>query len=53
MARTVEDIALILDATVGYDPADPSTMASDGRIPATYTSALTRGALERARIGAC
>jgi Asp-tRNA(Asn)/Glu-tRNA(Gln) amidotransferase A subunit family amidase len=51
MARTVEDIALILDATVGYDPADPSTMAGGGRIPATYTSALKRGALKGARVG--
>ena len=36
MARTVEDIALILDATVGYDAADPSTAASSGRMPRTY-----------------
>jgi Asp-tRNA(Asn)/Glu-tRNA(Gln) amidotransferase A subunit family amidase len=51
MARSVEDIALILDETVGYDPADPTTQASGGRIPRTYTSALEEGALQSARIG--
>ena len=51
MARSVEDIALILDATVGYDPADPTTQASSGRILRTYTTALKEGTLERARIG--
>lgn len=51
MARSVEDIALILDATVGYDPADPTTQASSGRIPRTYTTALKEGSLKGARIG--
>src|SRR5262245_33908688 len=51
MARTVSDIAIVLDATVGYDPADPTTAASKGRIPRTYTSSLKRGALKGARIG--
>ena len=51
MARTVEDIALILDATVGYDPADPTTEATSGRIPRTYTSSLRPGVLKTARIG--
>jgi len=51
MARSVEDIALILDATVGYDPQDPTTQASGGRIPRTYTTALKEGALNNARIG--
>ena len=51
MARTVEDIALILDATVGYDPADPATVAGSGRMPRTYTSSLKAGALKGARIG--
>jgi amidase len=51
MARTVEDIALILDATAGYDPADLTTAASSGRMPRTYTSALKAGALKTARIG--
>jgi Asp-tRNA(Asn)/Glu-tRNA(Gln) amidotransferase A subunit family amidase len=51
MARTVEDVALILDATVGYDAADPSTAVSSGRMPRTYLSSLKTGALKRARIG--
>ena len=51
MARSVEDIALILDATVGYDPADPTTQASSGRIPRSYTTALKEGSLKNARIG--
>lgn len=51
MARTVEDVALILDETVGYDPADPTTQASSARIPRTYTTSLKRGSLKSARIG--
>jgi Asp-tRNA(Asn)/Glu-tRNA(Gln) amidotransferase A subunit family amidase len=51
MARTVEDIALILDATAGYDAADASTAAGRGRVPGTYRSTLKRGALKAARIG--
>ena len=51
MARTVEDVAVVLDATVGYDPADPVTASSTGKIPATYTASLKRDALKGARIG--
>src|SRR5438128_7947798 len=42
IARTVEDIAIVLDATVGFDPADETTAASKGRIPRTYTAFLKR-----------
>src|SRR6185503_7163723 len=51
IARTVEDIALILDVTAGYDPADPTTAASRGKVPRTYTSSLKRNALQSARVG--
>ena len=51
MARSVEDVALILDETVGYDPADPTTEASGGKIPRSYTTALKEGTLKSARIG--
>src|SRR5205807_4617792 len=51
IARNVEDVAILLDATVGADPADPSTTASSGRIPRTYTASLKRHALKGARIG--
>src|SRR5436190_21252356 len=51
IARTVEDIAIVLDATVGVDPADPSTAAANGKTPKTYTAFLKRHALKGARIG--
>ena len=51
MARTVADVAAVLDATVGHDPSDPVTAASVGRTPASYTSSLQEAALRGARIG--
>jgi Asp-tRNA(Asn)/Glu-tRNA(Gln) amidotransferase A subunit family amidase len=51
MARSVSDIAIVLDATVGYDPKDPVTAAGNGKIPPTYTSSLKRDALKGARVG--
>jgi Asp-tRNA(Asn)/Glu-tRNA(Gln) amidotransferase A subunit family amidase len=51
MARTVADIAVLLDATVGYDPDDPSTAAGKGRTPRSYTTSLRRDALTGARLG--
>ena len=51
IARTVEDIAIVLDATVGYDAADPVTAAGNGNVPRTYTASLKRNALKGARIG--
>ncbi len=41
LAKTVFDAALVLNATAGYDPADPSS--SDKRVP-DYTSTLCNGA---------
>jgi len=51
IARTVADLATMLDATVGADPADASTTASAGHIPSSYRSALRADALKGARIG--
>ena len=51
MAKTVKDIALVLDATVGYDPSDAVIAMGRGRAPQTYTSALVPTALRGARIG--
>lgn len=51
IAKSVTDVALVLDATAGYDPDDPSTEASLGQVPATYTTALDDDALDGARIG--
>jgi Asp-tRNA(Asn)/Glu-tRNA(Gln) amidotransferase A subunit family amidase len=51
MTRSVTDAAIVLDATAGYDPGDPITAASKGRMAATYRSALRADALKGARIG--
>src|SRR5206468_4485624 len=51
LARSIGDLAIVLDATVGEDPSDPSTEVSAGRIPSSYRGALSAGALPGARIG--
>lgn len=51
MARTVEDAAIMLDATAGYDPDDTATAYSVGHIPASYTAFLDTDGLKGARIG--
>ena len=51
LARTVRDLAIALDATVGPDPADPATAVLEGRPPASYVDALDPDALRGARIG--
>lgn len=51
MTRTVTDLAFALDATVGFDPNDPITATSIGKIPGTYTSFLDSNGLQGARIG--
>jgi amidase len=51
MARTVEDAARLLEAIAGYDPADPITKASEGKIPKSYTETLDKNGLKGARIG--
>jgi amidase len=51
LARTVTDLAIMLDATVGADPADPITKENAGHIPKSYRDALTADGLKGARIG--
>ena len=51
MARTVEDAATLLDVVAGYDPADPVTKLSDGKIPKSYTQFLDKNGLRGVRIG--
>jgi Asp-tRNA(Asn)/Glu-tRNA(Gln) amidotransferase A subunit family amidase len=51
MARTVNDLAALLDAMVGYDPADPATAHGVGRQEQSYANGLDRGALRGARLG--
>jgi Asp-tRNA(Asn)/Glu-tRNA(Gln) amidotransferase A subunit family amidase len=51
MARTVGDLAILLDVLVGYDPEDPLTAYGVGHAPATFTASLDQGGLRGARIG--
>lgn len=51
MARTVEDLATLLDVMAGYDPEDPATAFGIGRIPPTFTTSLKKDGLRGARIG--
>ena len=51
ITRTVEDAARMLEVIAGYDPDDPSTAFSWGKIPASYSVALSKDALKGARIG--
>jgi amidase len=51
LARTVADVAVMLDVMAGYDPDDPVTALGIGRIPATYTAWLDRNGLSDVRLG--
>lgn len=51
LARSVTDLAIMLDATVGADPNDPITADSKGHIPKSYRDALSPDGLKGARIG--
>jgi amidase len=51
MARSVRDLAELLDAMVGYDPEDPVTSLGVGKVEGSYTRFLDKGGLRGARIG--
>jgi amidase len=51
LARTVADVAVMLDVMAGYDPNDPVTALGIGKIPTTYTAFLDRNGLRGVRIG--
>ncbi len=51
MARTVTDMAHLLDAMVGVDNKDAATLRSKGHIPKTYVTSLKRDSLKGARLG--
>ncbi|MGH9204197.1 MAG: amidase family protein, partial [Vicinamibacterales bacterium] len=51
ITRTVEDAARMLDVMAGYDPDDPPTAFSVGKIPASYSTSLTTDGLKGVRIG--
>jgi Asp-tRNA(Asn)/Glu-tRNA(Gln) amidotransferase A subunit family amidase len=51
MTRTVADAARVLDVIAGYDPNDPITAETVGRMPQSYTTALKPDALRGVRLG--
>jgi Asp-tRNA(Asn)/Glu-tRNA(Gln) amidotransferase A subunit family amidase len=51
MARTVTDLAKLLDVMVGYDSEDPVTALGVGKAPSSYTKYLDKNGLRGARIG--
>jgi amidase len=51
MARSVRDLAELLDVMVGYDPDDPQTALGVGHTSGSYTKFLDPNGLKGARIG--
>ena len=51
MARTVKDLAKLLDSMAGYDPEDPITARGVGHIPESFTNFLIADGLKGARLG--
>jgi amidase len=51
LARSVADLAIMLDATVGPDRNDPITAESASHIPKSYRDGLAADGLKGARIG--
>jgi amidase len=51
LARSVEDLAAMLDNTIGEDPADPATHLPPDKSRPKFMDALQAGVLKGARIG--
>ena len=51
LARTVTDLLLMLDFTVGFDAADETTRGSQGHIPRTYNGSVGDAGLGDVTIG--
>lgn len=51
MARTVTDLAKLLDVMVGYDPDDPVTARGVGRVEKQFAQFLDGAGLKGARLG--
>jgi amidase len=51
IARSVEDAVRVLEVIAGFDPADPITENSRGKVPKNYTQFLDKTGLRGARIG--
>jgi len=50
LARTVEDAVKVLQVIAGFDPNDPITKLSEGKVPKDYTKFLVKDGLKGARI---
>ncbi len=51
MCRTVTDAVRVLELMAGYDPNDPITKYSQGKVPKNYAQFLRADGLKKARIG--
>jgi Asp-tRNA(Asn)/Glu-tRNA(Gln) amidotransferase A subunit family amidase len=51
LARTVADLAIALDVSVGEDPADSATRVLSGRSAPRFSDSLSKTALRGARVG--
>ena len=51
MTRTVEDAARVFNVIDGYDPNDPSTESSKGKLPDNYLDYLKVDGLQGVRVG--
>jgi amidase len=51
MARTVADLARLMDVMAGYDAEDPLTALGVGHKPVSYVAALNKNGLQGAHIG--
>jgi Asp-tRNA(Asn)/Glu-tRNA(Gln) amidotransferase A subunit family amidase len=51
MARSVADLAKLLDGMIGYDPDDPVTAHGVGQTASSYSAGLDKAALKGARLG--
>lgn len=51
LARTVTDLAIGLDATIGGDPADTATRLLDGKTMPSFVQSLDSASLRGARLG--
>ena len=51
LSRTMIDLALVLDVTVGPDPADPQTLEMRGRVPESFAALADAAAVSGLRMG--
>ncbi len=51
MCRTIEDATRVLDVVAGYDPNDPLTVYSKGKVAKNYLEFLQKDGLKNARVG--